>query len=180
MTDQLGTLLRRLRRQAGLTQEQLAERSGVSVRTIRRLETGKSTDHRLGTVNLLADALDLGQEERRLLAALLAKAQGGATSEAAAPEAVRAAPVPSEADTEADTEPQSDTEGEGDTEGDTDAEPAPPPFTAPAPLPVHGELAEAVEELARRSGAAGGARRSSAGSTTRFRCRSAGSRCRRV
>ncbi|MEY9947910.1 helix-turn-helix domain-containing protein [Kitasatospora sp. GAS1066B] len=149
MTDQLGTLLRRLRRQAGLTQEQLAERSGVSVRTIRRLETGKSTDHRLGTVNLLADALDLGQEERRLLAALLAKAQGGATSEAAAPEAVRAAPVPSEADTEADTEPQSDTEGEGDTEGDTDAEPAPPPFTAPAPLPVHGELAEAVEELAR-------------------------------
>ncbi|GAA0674233.1 NACHT domain-containing protein [Kitasatospora atroaurantiaca] len=75
MTDQLGTLLRRLRTQSGLTQEQLAERSGVSVRTIRRLETGKSTDHRLGTVNLLADALEVGPEDRQLLAATLGKAE---------------------------------------------------------------------------------------------------------
>ncbi|MFD8710458.1 helix-turn-helix domain-containing protein [Streptomyces anulatus] len=66
--------MRRLRTQAGLTQEQMAERSGVSVRTIRRLETGKAADHRLGTVNLLADALDLGAEDRRQLAAVLAPA----------------------------------------------------------------------------------------------------------
>ncbi|MCX4602432.1 helix-turn-helix domain-containing protein [Streptomyces anulatus] len=74
MTDRLGILVRRLRTQAGLTQEQMAERSGVSVRTIRRLETGKAADHRLGTVNLLADALDLGAEDRRQLAAVLAAA----------------------------------------------------------------------------------------------------------
>ncbi|MEV7049912.1 helix-turn-helix domain-containing protein [Streptomyces anulatus] len=67
-------LVRRLRTQAGLTQEQMAERSGVSVRTIRRLETGKAADHRLGTVNLLADALDLGAEDRRQLASVLAPA----------------------------------------------------------------------------------------------------------
>lgn len=72
MTDQLGTLLRRLRTRSGLTQEQAAERSGVSVRTIRRLETGKSSDHRLGTLNLLADALEAGPEDRQRLAALLA------------------------------------------------------------------------------------------------------------
>ncbi|WP_441248516.1 helix-turn-helix domain-containing protein [Kitasatospora sp. McL0602] len=73
-TDQLGPLLRRLRSRSGLTQEDLAGRSGVSVRTIRRLENGKSTDHRLGTVNLLADALEAGPEERRLLAGTLGKA----------------------------------------------------------------------------------------------------------
>ena len=98
MTDQLGTLLRRLRMQSGLTQEQVAERSGVSVRTIRRLETGQSTDHRLKTVNLLADALEVGPEDRQRLAATLARAQSApaaAPSEPAPtpPEPV-AAPVP--------------------------------------------------------------------------------------
>ncbi|WP_461029572.1 helix-turn-helix transcriptional regulator, partial [Streptomyces sparsus] len=67
MTDQPGALLRQLRKRARLTQEQLAERSAVSVRTIRRLETGRSTDHRVKTLHLLADALDAGPEERRRL-----------------------------------------------------------------------------------------------------------------
>ncbi|MFD0569326.1 helix-turn-helix domain-containing protein [Kitasatospora gansuensis] len=71
MADDLGTLLRKLRDQADLTQEQVAERSGISVRTIRRLESGGSANHRMGTVNLLADALDLGDEDRRRLAATL-------------------------------------------------------------------------------------------------------------
>nr|WP_237542626.1 transcriptional regulator [Streptomyces sp. SID4919] len=62
-----------MRKQSGLTQEQLAERSGVSVSTIRRLETGRSADHRVGTVNLLADALKAGPDDRRRLAAVLAK-----------------------------------------------------------------------------------------------------------
>ncbi|MFB7763323.1 helix-turn-helix domain-containing protein [Streptomyces xiamenensis] len=67
MSGQLGPLLRRLRQRSGMTQEQLAERSGVSVSTIRRLENGRSADHRLGTVNLLADALEAGPEDRRAL-----------------------------------------------------------------------------------------------------------------
>lgn len=45
------------------------------MRTIRRLENGRSGDHRLGTVNLLADALGAGPEDRRLLAATLAKSE---------------------------------------------------------------------------------------------------------
>ncbi|MFB7068014.1 helix-turn-helix transcriptional regulator [Streptomyces sp. NPDC056290] len=40
--DGLGILLRRLREEADLTQEQVAERSGVSVHTIRPLESGSS------------------------------------------------------------------------------------------------------------------------------------------
>ncbi|MER5863275.1 helix-turn-helix domain-containing protein [Kitasatospora sp. NPDC002040] len=84
MTDDLGTLLRRLRDEAELTQEQVAERSGVSVRTIRRLESGTSTNHRMGTVNLLADALGLGEQDRRRLAATLA-GSGSPTEPAPAP-----------------------------------------------------------------------------------------------
>ncbi|MGA6158703.1 helix-turn-helix domain-containing protein [Stenotrophomonas sp. NPDC087984] len=75
--DELGTLLRPLRVRAGLTQEELSARSGVSISTIRRLETGKSRDHRLSTLNLLADALDVGPGDRRRLTAGLTKAGGG-------------------------------------------------------------------------------------------------------
>ncbi len=74
LTDEQGALLRRLRKRARLTQEQLAERSTVSVRTIRRLETGRSTDHRLRTLHLLADALGVGTEERRQLTDTLDRA----------------------------------------------------------------------------------------------------------
>lgn len=56
MTDQLGAALRRLRTRSGLTQEQLAERSEVSVRTIRRLESGQAADHRVDTLHRLAIA----------------------------------------------------------------------------------------------------------------------------
>ncbi|MEV8398433.1 helix-turn-helix domain-containing protein [Streptomyces niveus] len=85
MTDELGALLRRLRKRVRLTQEQLAERSTVSVRTIRRLETGRSTDHRLRTLHLLADALEVGTEERRQLTDTLDRAQEVAVVEAAEP-----------------------------------------------------------------------------------------------
>lgn len=67
MANRFGVLLRDARRRAGLTQEELATRSGVGVRTIRRLETGSGTDPRVGTVTLLADALDAGQDDRRAL-----------------------------------------------------------------------------------------------------------------
>ncbi|MFF7636405.1 helix-turn-helix domain-containing protein [Kitasatospora sp. NPDC008050] len=133
MTDQLGTLLRRLRHQSGLTQEQVAERSGVSVRTIRRLETGKSADHRLGTVNLLADALDVGPEDRQRLAATLARTQQAAVAEAASEPAPQAGSEPAP---EASATPPAPL-------------PEAPAAPLPAPVPVPAALADAVQELAR-------------------------------
>ncbi|EME63735.1 helix-turn-helix domain-containing protein [Amycolatopsis decaplanina] len=67
MASRFGVLLRDARRRAGLTQDGLAARSGVGVRTIRRLETGGGTDPRIGTVTLLADALGITPHERREL-----------------------------------------------------------------------------------------------------------------
>ncbi|RLU79716.1 XRE family transcriptional regulator [Streptomyces griseocarneus] len=48
-----------------MTQEQLAEKSTVGVRTIRRMETGTDENFRLDTVRLLAGALDLTVDEQR-------------------------------------------------------------------------------------------------------------------
>lgn len=73
MTSQFSALLRQLRRETALTQEDLAERSGLSVRTIRRLETGESANPQLDTVRLLADALSLKPDAR---AQMLAVADG--------------------------------------------------------------------------------------------------------
>lgn len=61
------------RLRAGLTQEELAERSGVSVRTISGLEAGQRTNPRPASLRLLADALGLSDAER---AALTASARG--------------------------------------------------------------------------------------------------------
>ncbi len=64
-----GELLRRRRQAAGLTQEALAERAGVSAKAISDLERDPDRSPRLDTVALLADALDLDQAERRSLLA---------------------------------------------------------------------------------------------------------------
>ncbi|OLF05181.1 hypothetical protein BLA60_37325 [Actinophytocola xinjiangensis] len=81
MTGQFSTLLRRLRRQAGMTQEQLAERSGVGVRTIRGFETGERTDPRLATMRLLADSLGLRPDQRdELLATAMRPGAGGSSA----------------------------------------------------------------------------------------------------
>ncbi|WP_116209806.1 XRE family transcriptional regulator [Streptomyces olivoreticuli] len=69
MASEFSALLRRLRHNAGMTQETLAERAGVGVRTIRGLETGERADPRVTTVRLLADALGLGPAEREELLA---------------------------------------------------------------------------------------------------------------
>src|SRR5437764_4434789 len=55
-------LLRLYRRRALLTQEDLADRSGVSVRTIRKLESGCGRP-RYSSVRLLASALGLTDQE---------------------------------------------------------------------------------------------------------------------
>ena len=59
----LGDLLRRLRSAASLSQEELAERSGLSRRGISDLERGARHAPRLETVRLLADALGLGEAD---------------------------------------------------------------------------------------------------------------------
>ncbi|MEU4795230.1 helix-turn-helix transcriptional regulator [Streptomyces sp. NPDC023327] len=56
-TDDLGRTLRRLRRLASLTQEDLAERSGVSVDVIRQLEQRRKHSARLPTLHALANGL---------------------------------------------------------------------------------------------------------------------------
>jgi predicted ATPase/DNA-binding XRE family transcriptional regulator len=65
-----GELLRQYRVAARLTQEELAERAGLSVRGLSDLERGLHRAPHPGTVSQLADALQLGQADRdRLLSA---------------------------------------------------------------------------------------------------------------
>src|ERR1700722_2073994 len=59
-----GELLRRCRRACGLSQEELAERAGVGVRTICDLERGRTTRPYRRTVGLLAEALGLSGHQR--------------------------------------------------------------------------------------------------------------------
>jgi len=72
-----GELLRRARRAAGLTQEELAARTGLGVRTIRDLERGVARAPHQDTVALLADALAPTPEARAAFdaAARAARAQ---------------------------------------------------------------------------------------------------------
>ena len=65
----LGRLLREWRERKLLTQEQLAERSGVSVRTVRRYERGGSPQ--TTSIRMLADALGLSPAERAVLVAAI-------------------------------------------------------------------------------------------------------------
>ena len=69
-----------------MSQEELAERSGLSVRGISDLERGARTSPRLETVRLIADALELSSDDRSLL---LAAARPEIASE---PEAVQEPP----------------------------------------------------------------------------------------
>src|SRR5438067_12727449 len=78
-----GEVLRRDRVAAGLTQEELAGRAGLSARAVSDLERGLHRAPHRDTVQRLADALGLGQTERRDLVAgrlprLISAAPGGA------------------------------------------------------------------------------------------------------
>lgn len=92
MENQLAVAIRRFRLRAGLTQEALAERSGVSVSTIRGVETGTRRNPQLASVRQLAAALDLRSAE---LDALLAAASGvAAPSTIPVPRQLPAPPSP--------------------------------------------------------------------------------------
>jgi tetratricopeptide (TPR) repeat protein/transcriptional regulator with XRE-family HTH domain len=78
----VGPVLRAWRKRALLSQEQLAERAGLSVRTIRRLESGGQAGRHYGSsLRMVADALGLSDAERATLAAT----SDGTTSDVAAP-----------------------------------------------------------------------------------------------
>src|ERR687885_762283 len=87
-----GAVLQRLRRRAGLSQQELAERAGLSLRGIADLERGARRSPYPATVRRLVEALGLDEAAR---AALLAAAQPGAP--ATGPiraEPTRALPLP--------------------------------------------------------------------------------------
>ena len=83
-----GEALRSARRLSGLTQEDLSAASGVSVRNIRDLETGRIARPRPATVRGLADALGLTGEDR-----------AGFLATAVSPVSVRPRPAQLPADT---------------------------------------------------------------------------------
>ena len=95
-----GALLRRYRTLAGLTQESLAGRAGVSVRAVSDLERGVNRAPRAETLDLLVAALGLGPADR---AALIAAAHpdldtltlpAASTSPAVAPSLLISARLP--------------------------------------------------------------------------------------
>ena len=65
----LGALVREHRRAAGLTQRQLAQRSGLSVAAVRDLEQGRSRRPRRGSLDALARALGLDARQPAALEA---------------------------------------------------------------------------------------------------------------
>jgi transcriptional regulator with XRE-family HTH domain len=70
VSSRFGALVRKWRQRAGLSQKALAKSADLGVRTIRGLETGERDDPRVGTVQLLANALRLtGAERAELFAA---------------------------------------------------------------------------------------------------------------
>ncbi|MEJ3652113.1 tetratricopeptide repeat protein [Actinomycetes bacterium KLBMP 9759] len=65
-----GMVLRRRRTEALLTQEQLAEQAGLSVRTVRDLERGRVRFPRTGSLRMLAEVLGIDGDERAEFEAL--------------------------------------------------------------------------------------------------------------
>ncbi|MEV0621371.1 NB-ARC domain-containing protein [Nonomuraea sp. NPDC050404] len=91
----LGTLLRGWRKRALLTQEQLAERAGLNVRTVRRIESSGLLQPRTTSVLLLAKALELnGAEQAILSAAAHGRSLPAGLADPASPEPPTAAEAP--------------------------------------------------------------------------------------
>jgi predicted ATPase/DNA-binding XRE family transcriptional regulator len=79
-----GEKLRQLRESAGLTQEELAERAGLSVQAIGALERGERQRPYPQTVRALSTALGLDDDRRAVLVATLPRRNEGATSDSPA------------------------------------------------------------------------------------------------
>lgn len=80
-----GSLLRRYRTTAGFTQEELAERAGMSGRSISDLERGVRTKPWRDTVALLARALQLTSEQREGLEGAIKRARAAPDKPSALP-----------------------------------------------------------------------------------------------
>ena len=65
MIETLAQRLRRLRQEIGLSQEEVARRSGVPVSTLRALEHGRRLSPTLDTAGRLADALGIRLDDLR-------------------------------------------------------------------------------------------------------------------
>jgi transcriptional regulator with XRE-family HTH domain len=61
--ESLGQRLKRLREAAGLSQQDLAVRAGLSVSVVSQIEQGRKTDPRMTTVLFLAEALGVDVQE---------------------------------------------------------------------------------------------------------------------
>lgn len=88
-----GARLRRLRESAGLTQEELASRAGLTPNGVSGLERGQRKRPYPHTVRSLSDALGLPEEERAALLAAVPK-RSEAASSAAEEELPPASPAP--------------------------------------------------------------------------------------
>ncbi|GIF40113.1 NB-ARC domain-containing protein [Actinoplanes xinjiangensis] len=137
---EFGEMLRDLRRGGGLSQEDLAEASGSSVRTIRELERGRvRTPHRR-TVQVMADALQLSDAQRGQFLALARKERFAGADIRAARTRAPATVAPSGAATrhhasttgEPESGPRRST---GDQDGQVD-QPVRIPRQLPAEVPV--------------------------------------------
>src|SRR3979411_1375053 len=91
MDDTLGASLKKLRLSAGMTQEELAERAGISARTVSDVERGLRNVVHHDTALRLASALGLANEQLRRFDAL---ASGRELSPMPIPQAGRLPPVP--------------------------------------------------------------------------------------
>ncbi len=95
-----GGQMRAYRLRLGMTQEELAARTGVSVRSIRNLEAGRTGRPRPGTVRLLANAFELaGADRDRFCRSALedtAQPQTGEASDDAVADPIHGRPVPAQ------------------------------------------------------------------------------------
>jgi len=85
--QRFGVLLRRYRSAAGLTQEELAQRSGLSLRAISDMERGRTARPYFRSARLLADALQLADPARAELMATLSDGAGDIDRPAVLPRA---------------------------------------------------------------------------------------------
>jgi predicted ATPase/DNA-binding XRE family transcriptional regulator len=90
-----GARLRKLREAAGLTQEELAWRAGLTAKAISVLERGERKRPFPHTVRAIADALELSENERASLLAAVPKRGSAATSSASTPVSKSNLPTPS-------------------------------------------------------------------------------------